>query len=159
MDAQLFITLQRIGCFASLVSPLKKQTSTWNIAFRTVFLSIDLTEDTAKIRRVVNDFTIAYELYGGRTRRGRSDFRQCHLLNGSAAECGGPEESLFVRTIGNAIHPAPGLPGRVGDTLQGQASTVGAWRGSLSKRDLHFFKELFALRLRKTNDQPNETRQ
>ena len=31
--------------------------------------------------------------------------------------------------------------------------------GSLSKRHLHFFKELLPLRLRKTNDQPGEARQ
>jgi hypothetical protein len=30
--------------------------------------------------------------------------------------------------------------------------------GFLSKRHLHFFKELFLLRLRKTNDQPSEAR-
>ena len=33
------------------------------------------------------------------------------------------------------------------------------WRGSHSKRHLHFFKELLPLRLRKTNDQPSEARQ
>ncbi len=44
-----------------------------------------------------------------------------------------------------AIHLAPGLHGRGGDKLPEHASIGGAWRGSLSKRDLHFFKELHPL--------------
>jgi hypothetical protein len=36
---------------------------------------------------------------------------------------------------------------------------VGVWLGSRSKRDLHFFKELIPVRLRKTDDQPGEARQ
>jgi len=58
----------------------------------------------------------------------------------------------------NASHLAPGLPGRADDMLQDQASDVAACLGSLSKRDLHFFKELLPLRLWKTNDQPSEAR-
>ena len=41
--------------------------------------------------------------------------------------------------------------------IKPQAGPLGI--GSLSKRDLHFFKELLPLRLRKTNDQPGEARQ
>ena len=67
--------------------------------------------------------------------------------------------SPFARTIGNASRLARGLPGRAGDKLQGQVSSVAALRGSLSKRHLYFFKELLPLRLRKTNDQPSEARQ
>ena len=43
--------------------------------------------------------------------------------------------------------------------LLDQASSGVALDGFLSKRHLHFFKELFLLRLRKTNDQPSEARQ
>ncbi len=78
---------------------------------------------------------------------------------GSAAECDGLEDPRCARTIGNASHLAPGLRGRAGDKLQGQASSVAAWRGSQSKRHLDVFKELLPLRLRKTNDQPSEGRQ
>jgi hypothetical protein len=79
-------------------------------------------------------------LFDGTTRRELSDFRLCRHLAGPEAECDELEDPPSARTIDNAIHLAPGLPGRVGDKLQGQASTVGAWRGSPSKRDLHFFK-------------------
>ena len=78
---------------------------------------------------------------------------------GSAIECDGLEDPPFARTIGNASHLAPELPGRAGDKLQAQASSVAALHGSLSKRHLDFFKELLPLRLRKTNDQPGEARQ
>jgi hypothetical protein len=61
--------------------------------------------------------------------------------------------------IGIAIDLAPELPDRVGDKLQDQASIEVALHGSLSKRDLDFFKELLPLWFRKTNDQPNEARQ
>jgi len=90
--------------------------------------------------------------FDGMLRRERSDSRQRHHRVGSAAECGGLEDSPFARTIGNASHLALALPGRAGDKLQDQASTVAAWSGSPSKRDLDFFKELLPLRFRKTND-------
>jgi hypothetical protein len=97
--------------------------------------------------------------FDGMLRRGRLDSRPCHRLVGPLTECGGPEESLFVRMIGNASRLAPTLHGRVAGKLQGQALGGVAWRGFPSKRHLHFFKELLSLRLRKTNDQPNEARQ
>jgi len=64
----------------------------------------------------------------------------------------------FARMIGNATHLSPELPGRAGDRPQDQAASGVAWLGSQSKRHLHFFNELFPLRLRKTNDQPGEAR-
>ena len=97
--------------------------------------------------------------FDGTMRRGRSDSRQRHHPVGFAAEYDGLGGSPFARTIGNASHLAPGLHGKVGDRLQGQASSVIALLGSLSKRDLYFFKELLSLRLWKTNDQPGEARQ
>ena len=82
-----------------------------------------------------------------------------HRPVGSAAECDGLEDSPCARTIDIAIRLAPGPRGRAGDKLQDQAVDVAASRGSLSKRDPHFFKELLPLRLRKTYDQPREARQ
>jgi len=71
-----------------------------------------------------------------------------------AAECDGLEDPPYVRTIGIASYLAPGHCGTVGDTLPDQAVSGVAWHGFLSKRHLGFFKELFPLRLRKSNDQP-----
>ena len=105
------------------------------------------------------DFRIANELLDGMRRRGRSDFRQRHHPVGSAAECDGFEDFPYTHTIGNASRLAPGLHGRAGDKLQGQAASGAAWPGCQSKCDLDFFKELLPLRLRKTNDQPSEARQ
>jgi hypothetical protein len=98
-------------------------------------------------------------LLDGMTNKGRSDSRQRHHPVGFEAECDALEDSPFARTIGNASRLALGLPGRVGDMLQVQAASGAALHGSESKRDLHFFKELLPLRLRKTNDQPSEARQ
>ena len=81
-----------------------------------------------------------------------------HHRDGFATECDGLEDLPFAHTIGNASHLAPGFHGRVGDKFRAQASTVTGWLGSQSKRHLHFFKELFPLWLRKTNDQPSEGR-
>ena len=49
----------------------------------------------------------------------RLDVMYLETLNASAHQC--------IRTIDNAIHLAPGPPGRVGDTLQGRASIVVVW--------------------------------
>jgi hypothetical protein len=92
-------------------------------------------------------------------RRERLDSRQCHHPVDFATECGELEDPPHARTIGNATHLAVALHGRAGDTLQVQASSGAFWRGSLSKGHLHFFKELFPLRIRKANDQPSEARQ
>jgi hypothetical protein len=97
-------------------------------------------------------------LFGGRRYKGLSNWIRCHRPVGFVAECDGLEDPPCARTIDNAIHHAPGLPCRAGDTLQDQASIVAAWRRFPSKRDLHFFKKLLPLRLRKTNDQPSEAR-
>jgi hypothetical protein len=75
------------------------------------------------------------------------------------AERDGLEDLPCARKIDNASRLALGFPGRAGDTLPDRASSGDALHGSPSKCDLHFVKELFPLRLRKTNDQPNETRQ
>ena len=93
------------------------------------------------------------------TRRGRSDSRQRHRPVGSATECGGLEESLCVRTIGNANHLVPGLHGRAADKFQDQAASGAVSLASRSKRHLYFFKELLSLWLWKSNDQPGEARQ
>jgi hypothetical protein len=97
--------------------------------------------------------------FDGTMRRGRSDSRPRHRPVGSAAECDGLEDPPSARTIGTAIHLAPGLRGRVGDTRPDQAASAAALQGSVSKRHLHFFQQLLPLRLRKTNDQPGEARQ
>jgi hypothetical protein len=76
----------------------------------------------------------------------------------SVADCDGLEDFPSAHTIGNANHFAPGLPGRAGDKLQGQGLSAACY-GDRSKCDLHFFKELLLLRLRKTNDQPGEAGQ
>ena len=87
-----------------------------------------------------------------------SNWIRYHCPADFAAECDGLEDLPSARTLGNATHLAPGFRGRAGDKLQGQASNVAALLGSLSKRDLHFFKELLSLRLWKTNDQPGKAR-
>ena len=92
-------------------------------------------------------------------RRGRLDSPLRHCPVGFAAECDGLEDLPCARTIDNANRLAPELHGRAGDKPQGQALGGVASLGSPSKRDLHFFKELLPLRLRKTNDQPGEARQ
>jgi hypothetical protein len=89
----------------------------------------------------------------------RADSLLHRSLNGFSIEYGELEVSPFAHTIGTATHLVPELPGRVGGRLPAQASSAGALHGFLSKRDLHFFKQLFALRLRKTNDQSGEARQ
>ena len=99
------------------------------------------------------------DFFDGTTRRERSDSRQCHRPVGSAAECGGPEDLPFARTIGIASRLDPGPRGIAGDTLPDQASIVAVWLGSQSKYHLHFFKELLSLWPRKTSDQPSEKRQ
>jgi hypothetical protein len=157
--AKLNVPFQRFEYFASMISPREQPTKIWNIVFKSVFLPADSRENAAEICMIADDFKIADVLFDGTTHKGRSDSRPCHRLVGPAAECGELADLPSTRTIDNAIRLAPGLPGRAGDTLQDQASGGAAWRGSLSKRDLHFFKELFPLRLRKTNDQPGEARQ
>jgi hypothetical protein len=91
-------------------------------------------------------------------RTGRSNSRPCHHPVDFVAECDGLEDYLFGRTIGIAIHLAPRLRGRAGDKSQVQASSVDVSHGSLSKRDLHFLKELLPLRLLEPNDEPSEAR-
>ena len=102
---------------------------------------------------------LADVLFDGMMRRGQSDSRQRPRPVGSAAECDGLEDPPFVRTIDSASRRVSGLRGRAGDKPRAQASTVGAWRGSLSKRHLDVLKELPYLRFWKTNDQPSEARQ
>ena len=58
------------------------------------------------------------------------NWTRCHRLVGRAAGHDAPGDSSFVRTIGNASHLAPGLPGRAGDKLQCQASIVVVWHAS-----------------------------
>ena len=108
---------------------------------------------------MVDDLRITDEPFDDTVRRGQLDSRQRHRRVGSAIERDGLEDLPSARTLDNAIHLAPGLHCRVGDRLQDLASGVVTWLGSLSKRDLHFFKKLLPLRLRKTNDQPSEARQ
>jgi hypothetical protein len=97
--------------------------------------------------------------FDGTVRKGQSDSRQRHRPVGYADECDGLEDPPCARTIGSASHLAPGLPRRVGDRLQNQASGVAVLHGSQSKRDLHVFKELLPLLLWKTNGQPSQARQ
>jgi len=54
-------------------------------------------------------------LLDGTMRKMRSDSRQHHRLDGSAAECDGLEDLPFARSIGNASHLAPGPRGRADD--------------------------------------------
>ena len=88
----------------------------------------------------------------------RSDSLLHRSLNGSSIEYGELEDFPFSRTIGTAAHLAPEPPGRAGDKLGAEASSGVALLGFLSKRDLHFFEQLFPLRFRKTNDQTSEAR-
>jgi hypothetical protein len=88
-----------------------------------------------------------------------SESRQRHCQVGSAVECDGFEVPPCVRTIDNASRHASELSDIAGDKLLGQVSTVAVLRESESRRHLHFFKELLALRLRNTNDQPCKARQ
>ena len=74
------------------------------------------------------------------------------------AECDGLEDLPSDHTIGIASRLAPKPHGKARDTLQDQAASEAALLGSPSKRDLHFFKELLSLRLRKANDQSSEAR-
>jgi hypothetical protein len=122
-------------------------------------LGADSREDCSKIQTIADDLRFSGGLFDGTTRRGRSDSRLRHRPVRFVAECDGLEDSLCARTIGNASHLALGLRGRAGDKLRGQVSTEAGLHGFPSKRDLYFFKELLSLRLRKTNDQPGETRQ
>ena len=69
--------------------------------------------------------------------------------SGSAAECDGPEDLPFARTVGNATHLAPELSGKVGDKPLAQASSVVVLRGSQSQRHVMVFKKLLPLQLRK----------
>jgi hypothetical protein len=95
-------------------------------------------------------------LFDVTVRRGRSDSRQRHRPIGSAAECDGLEDPPYAHATGIASRLAPTLPRRVGDKLQGQASSGAVWDGSQSKRDLRFFRELLPLRLSKANHQSSE---
>jgi hypothetical protein len=119
-------------------------------------IGADSGEEVSKIQTIADELRIADELFDGRTRRVRSDSQLQHRPVGSVGECGGLEDPPFARTIGIASHLVPGHPRRAGDRLRGQVSSGAVLLGSLSKRDLHFFKELFPLRLRKTNDQPSQ---
>ena len=98
-------------------------------------------------------------LFGDSQYKELSNWIRYHRPADCAAECDGLEDSQCPRTIDNASHLAPGLPGKADDKLPDQVSTVGAWRGSPSKCHLDFFKELLPLWLRKTNNQPGEARQ
>jgi len=110
-----------------------------------------IREKIAKKNQAKADrLNIADGLFDGTMRRGRSDSRKCHHPGGSVPECNELEDVPCARTIGNAIHLAPEFHGKAGDKLQDQASSEVALLGSLSKRDLHFFKELLPLRFRKT---------
>src|SRR6266404_8227149 len=84
---------------------------------------------------------IADGLFDGTVRREQSDSRQRHLPSGSGARCDELEDPRCTRTIGNASHLGPGLPGRVGDKLQAQASIVVVWHASPSKCHLDVFKQ------------------
>src|ERR1039457_3254490 len=88
-----------------------------------------LTEDAAKIQ------TMADDLFDGTVLRGRSDSRLYHRPVGPAIECDELEDPHFAHNIDNAIHLAPGLPGRARDKPRGQASIVVVLRGFSSKRD------------------------
>ena len=72
-----------------------------------------------KIQTVAEHLRIADELFDGMRRRGRSDSQQRHRRVDPAAECGGFEDLPSDRTIGNASHLAPGLPGKADDMLPG----------------------------------------
>jgi hypothetical protein len=102
---------------------------------------------------------IGDEFFDGTTHTGLSDSQPCHCPVGYAAEYDEPVDLPFARTIGIASRLAPRLHGTARDKLQVQAASVDALPGSLSKRNLHFFKELLPLRLGQTNDQPSEARQ
>jgi hypothetical protein len=134
-------------------------TEIWKIVFKTVLLGAYSIKNAAKIQKMADDLRIADGLFDDTMRRGRLDSRPRHRPVGSVAECDGLEDPPCARTIGIAIHLAPELHGRAGDKLQGQVLSGVALLRFLSKRDLHFFKELLPLRLRKTNDQPGEARQ
>ena len=127
-------------------------------SFGSIRIDADSREKVSKIQTIADELRIADGLFDGTTRRDRSDSRQCHRPVGSAAQCVGPEDLPFARTIGIASRLAPGPRGRAGDTLPGQAATVAVWHESPSKGHLDFLKQLFLLRLRKTNDQPREAR-
>jgi len=96
---------------------------------------------------------------GGNRNKAQSSFFPRHRPIGSATECDGLEDFPFARKIGNASRLAPIPRGKAPDRIQDQASNGAAWRGSESKRHLHFFKELFPLSVRKTKDEPSEGRQ
>ena len=76
------------------------------------------------IQTVADDLRIADELFDGMTRRGRAGSRQRHRPVCFAAECDGPEDFPFVRTIGNASHLVSALLGTAGDKHPDQASNV-----------------------------------
>jgi hypothetical protein len=99
------------------------------------------------------------ELFGDNSHKVPPSSLPCHPLTGSDIEYDGLEDPPCARTIGNAIHLVPGLPGTAGDTPPVQAASEAVLLGSLSKRHLDFFKELLPLRLGQTNDQPSEARQ
>jgi hypothetical protein len=108
---------------------------------------------------MATEFRIADGLLDGNSHKEPLDSLPRHPPSDSATECDGLEDPPFARTIGNASHLAPGLHGRAGDRLQGQAASGVVLHGFQSKCHMHFFKELLPLRLRKTNDQPGEARQ
>jgi hypothetical protein len=92
-------------------------------------------------------------------RREGLDFRQRHRPVGFGPECDGLEDFSSAHIAGNASRLAPTLHGKAGDKIPDQALGGVDLLGSLSKRHLHFVKKVFPLRLRKTDDQPNEARQ
>src|ERR1700694_3901155 len=96
---------------------------------------------------------IADALFDGTVHKGRSNSRQRHRPVGSAVECDGLEGLRCTRRIGNASRLAPGLCGRAGDKLRGQASSVAVWHEFESKRHLDMVKKLLPLRLGKTKYQ------
>ena len=107
----------------------------------------------------VQHIALIDEPLDGNRSRELSDSQLCHPLDGSATECDGLEDFPCAHTIDNANRLVLELLDIAGDKLRVQASSVVALLGSLSSRDLHFFKELLSLRLRQTNDQAREARQ
>jgi hypothetical protein len=87
-----------------------------------------------------------------------SNWNRCHRPAGSATERDELEDLPCSRTVGTAIHFAPGFRGKADNKLQIQALSGAASLGSQSKRHPYFFKKLLPLRLRKPNDQPSKAR-
>lgn len=130
-----------------------------NIGAGSTLSNITEGQQTKFRTSVATEFRIVDELFDGNSHKELPDCLPHHPLAGRAAEYGELEDSPCARTIGNAIHLVPELRGRAGDKLRGQVSSVVALVASPSNRDLHFFKELFPLWLRKANDHPSEAGQ